>query len=98
MTTIKIATCAAAVVLGIALVSPNQASARLAANSMNFNAMNFNALNFNGSALHGRDINGGGRNGTEQINAEHDAAGFNVNAVTVREVILNAAPQRPEAK
>ena len=93
MTMTKIATCAAAVVLGIALVSPNEASAKLAANSRNLNAMNVNSLMTNGSALHGRDINGRGRNG-----AEHDAAGFNVNAVTVREVILNAAPQRPEAK
>jgi uncharacterized protein YjbI with pentapeptide repeats len=98
MTTIKIATFAAAIVLGIAFVSPNQASAKLAANSTNLNAINLNALNFNGTNLNALNFNGSALHGREQIDAEHDATGFNVNAVTVREVILNAAPQRPEAK
>ncbi len=100
----KLSSYAAAFVIGAALTGPSLAAPFGNGSSLNggeFNGSMPNGGNWNGSGYNNGSWNGSAFNGDNQCRTAQEelaASQFNLNNVTVRGVILNLTPQRPEAK
>ena len=95
---------AAAFAIGAALANPSLAAPFQ--NGPGANGADFNGSSPNGGGWNGRGYNNGSWNGSkltgrDESRTAHEspaASLFNLNNVTVRGIILNLTPQRPEAK